>query len=300
MVKEVFFEILVQVLSKLNLRQISSLGKAVGTLMWILVPSRRKMAITNIENHLKINRKDATYLAKMNFLHTGRAFVEIFYNLKVDYRFVNDFVEVKNESILKKVKSLNRPVVAVTAHLGSWELLAGIMAVLFQDIPTQIVIREPGDPVISEIVKRLRGKCKHEIVPRDNSAPRIAKLLKRNGISAFLVDHNCGWRKAIFLPFLGEIAAVNFGPALMALRNLALVLPVFLIRGGKKGYKLYFLPYLDTRQCKGNLKEKVKIICEFYTKVVEEMVLKYPEQWYWIHNRWRTKPKKRDSKKELL
>ncbi len=193
--------------------------------------------------------------------------------------------------ILNKIKSLNRPIVAVTGHLGSWELLSGMMAILFRDIPTQIVIREPDDPTISRIVKRLRGKYKHEIVPRDNSAPRIANTLKQNGMCAFLVDHNCGRRKAIFLPFLGEIAAVNFGPALMAVRTRAIVLPVFLTRGGDKGYELHFFTTLDTLDCQGNLKDKVSCICKFYTGAVEEMVLRYPDQWYWIHNRWRTRPR---------
>lgn len=292
MIKEIFFETLTQSLHKLNLKQISFLGRTLGTLMWTFLPFRRKRAITSVEKHLNKNKKEAIYIAKKNFLHTGQAFIEIFFNLKVDYRFLNDFVEIKNEFILKEIKRLKRPVIAATAHLGAWELLSGLMSLLFPDIPTQIVIREPNDPVISAIVKRLRGKYKHEIVPRDNSVPRIVKVLKKNGMSAFLVDHNCGWRKAVFLPFLGEVAAVNFGPALMAVRTRAIVLPVFLVRGGEKGYKLYFLPYLDTKKCKGTLKEKVKAICEFYTNAVEEMVLKYPEQWYWIHNRWRTKPKK--------
>lgn len=292
MVKSIFFEILTSLLMRLNLSQLSKLGRFIGVLIWYFVPSRRKMAVKSIMLHLKKDKKEARSLAYRNFLNTGRSFIEIFYNKWVDFRFLDQFVEIENKDILEKIRYVNRPVVAVTAHMGAWELLSGIMAVLFYDKKhTQIVVREPDDIVIRDIIIRLRGKYVNEILPRDDSAPKIASCLKKSGICAFLVDHNCGRRKAVFLPFLGEIAAVNFGPALMAIRTRALVLPIFLVRVGDLQYKMYVHEPLDTKTLNGDLKSKIRYVCNFYTKSVEKMVYKYPDQWYWIHNRWRTKPK---------
>jgi KDO2-lipid IV(A) lauroyltransferase len=259
--------------------------------MWLIISSRRKRAITSIMKHLNISKTQAKSLARENFSHIGRSFAEILFNLKVDHRFLQERVRIKNIENLHLLKNTKRPVVAVTGHLGAWELLSGIMAVLFPDRATQIVVREPDDLALRDVVLRLRKKYTHEIVPRDNSAPNILRCLKNNGISAFLVDHNCGAHKAVFLPFLGEIAAVNFGPALMAIRSRAMVWPIFLVRSKNNTYLLYFNDPLDTLSLKGNIKDKIKQITQFYTKEVEKMVLKYPAQWYWIHNRWRTRPR---------
>ncbi len=297
--KEIFFEFILQIFLRLRLEDISHIGEIVGKTIWTFVPSRKKRAITSIEKHLNVPRDKAISIARDNLLNTGKSFVEIFYNPKVDYRFLKDYVEIKDNHILEDIKNSKRPVVAVTAHLGAWELLSGVMAVLFSDRITQIIIREPDDRVIRNIVKRLREKYRHEIIKRDNSAPQIIRGLRRGGISAFLVDHNCGRRKAVFLPFLGEVAAVNFGPALIAVRTRALVFPIFLVRNGKGRYILWPKRPLDTLELKGDLKSKVKKVCEFYTKEVEHMVHKYPAQWYWIHNRWRTKPKESLKKSEI-
>ncbi len=292
MFKSIFLEIITFLLKRLDLSQISKLGKFVGLLIWYFVPSRRTLAIKNIKMHLNKTEKEARQLAFRNFLNTGRSFVEIFYNLKVDFRFLHKYVSIENREILEQIRNTSRPVVAVTAHLGAWELLSGLMAVFFYNKkPTQIVIREPDDDVINDIVKRLRSNYIHEILPRDNSALKISSCLKKGGICAFLVDHNCGRRKAVFLPFLREIAAVNFGPALMAIRTRALVFPIFLVRIHNLNYKMYVHKPLDVNELKGDMKTKIKYVCEFYTKTVEKMVYKYPDQWYWMHNRWRTKPK---------
>ncbi len=293
MLRYTFYELISQLLSRMSLEQISKTGKGIGTLMWLLLPSRKKRAISSIQKHLGYSKKQARVVARENFFHTGRAFLELLYNLKIDYRFLYERVDIQGREILESLKHTHRPIVGTTGHLGAWELLSGIMALTFPHRKTQIVIREPDDMALRDIVVRYRKKFKHQIVPRDHSAPIILKCLKNNGISAFLVDHNCGKRKAIFLPFLREIAAVNFGPALIAVRSRALVLPIFLIRQKNNRYILHVNNPLDTNTLKGNIRDKILQTAKFYTQEVEKIIYKYPAQWYWIHNRWRTRPPKK-------
>ena len=105
---------------------------------------------------------------------------------------------------------------------------------------------------------------------------------------AFLVDHNTSRDEAIFLPFLGEEAAVNRGPALIAVRSNALVCPIFLLRDKDK-YVLCMEEPLDPLELQGTSEEKIEAVTRFYTAAVERIVRRAPEQWFWMHNRWKTK-----------
>jgi KDO2-lipid IV(A) lauroyltransferase len=110
-------------------------------------------------------------------------------------------------------------------------------------------------------------------------------------MTAFLVDHNCSREEAVFLPFLGKTAAVNMGPALLALRSKALVLPVFLLREEGMQYRFQVGEALDTATLTGTREEKIRAIARFYTRAVEHMVHERPEQWFWMHKRWKTRPR---------
>jgi KDO2-lipid IV(A) lauroyltransferase len=122
----------------------------------------------------------------------------------------------------------------------------------------------------------------------------VLKALKRNGLTAFLVDHNSPRNEAVFLPFLNETAAVNMGPAVLAVKANATVVPVFLVRDEQGGYVFHVAPPLATGELSGTREEKIRQVAEFYTGAVEKYVRKYPEQWFWMHKRWKTRPEPED------
>ncbi len=288
------FHSIARIMERQSLKTLSQMGKGVGLLMWYLLPERRKRAIASISFHLGLDYRQAKILARKNFQHTGRSFLEIFYNPKIGQEFIEKHLTINRPSLLKDLISRPQPIVATTGHMGAWELLSGLMAIYFHHRPTQIVVREPENQALRLLMRKFRGRGTHEIVHRDNSALRILSSLKKGGITAFLVDHNCGAHKAVFLPFFKRIAAVNFGPALIAIRARALVCPLFLLRENQERYLLYFYEPLDTSTLTGRLKNKVKEVASFYTRAVEDIASQYPSQWYWIHNRWRTRPPNED------
>jgi KDO2-lipid IV(A) lauroyltransferase len=94
------------------------------------------------------------------------------------------------------------------------------------------------------------------------------------------------------MPFLGEEAAVNAGPALLAVRGKALVWPVVLVREGKD-YVFRLLKPLDTAELTGTREENIQTAARFYTDAIEEFIREHPEQWFWMHDRWKTKSARR-------
>jgi KDO2-lipid IV(A) lauroyltransferase len=114
--------------------------------------------------------------------------------------------------------------------------------------------------------------------------------MRHQGMVGFLLDHNTSRKEAIFLPFFNDTAAVNMGPALLAARVKAMVYPVFLRRDGMRRYTLHMREPLDVAALEGSVSERVRQVAEFYTKAVEDEVRACPEQWLWMHDRWKTRP----------
>lgn len=269
---------------------VAARGELLGRALWRLLPARREMACEAMTRLLGLEPEQARAVARESFGHNGRSFLEILLAHRVDKRFLHDRLRIVDPTGLETMCTHRGPVVAVTAHLGAWELLGPMFDLLLPEREKQIVVRRPKDQPLHELTTRLRTRPNLEVLDHRNAAPKVLRCLRRGGITAFLVDHNTSTSEAVFLPFLGRIAAVNMGPALLALRAGALIQPGFLLREGQGGYALHTAPGLDTRTLGGSREARIHQVALFYTQAVERMVRQYPNQWYWLHKRWKTQP----------
>ncbi len=290
--KQLCYEILAGIGQHADFATVSGLGEYLGRLLWTLVPSRRTMAIAAIQARLGLDQTQAEQLARKSFVQNGRSFCELLLARKVDWRFVQQRLTIEDPKFLQRIldRQKKTPVVVVTAHLGAWELQGGLVNLMAPHRHKQVVVKATHDMALHRVIKRLRTHSQVRIQEHDNAALSVLRNLKRGGLSAFLVDHNCRREDAVFLPFLGRLAAVNVGPALLAMRGKAVVWPFFLVRTTEDRYQLCFEEPLDTRTLDGDRQEKVHQIAEFYTQSVERHVLRFPDQWFWMHRRWKTRP----------
>ncbi|WP_457571256.1 lysophospholipid acyltransferase family protein [Desulfovulcanus sp.] len=288
--QELLYNLLFLSGQSLSFQGCATFGRAIGRLLWLMLPGRKNYAVQTIAERLALDRVQAEKIALSSFEQSGQSFAEIFLTRRVDFRFWQERLIVHDQENLSLMQNSSRPIVAVGAHLGAWELMAGLMKLFMHPRSGQIVVRLPKNRALGKLIKHQRSQSKVEIVEHRRAAPRVLRCLKKGGVSAFLVDHNCLQNEAIFIPFLNKTAAVNMGPALLALRARALVWPVFLVRLPGQKYKFYSFSPLDTRELNGSRQEQINQIARFYTRKVEQMVKKYPEQWFWMHKRWKTRP----------
>lgn len=274
----------------LGFRGIRFLSKILGALAWRLAPARRRYAVGAVRRHLGVDEKTARNIARASFGHNICSFLEA--------ALVGDFHLYHNRHLFPFGKYFDmmvrddRPVVGVTAHIGGWELLAGILPDVKPGSPKAVIVRNQKNKALNHLIFNMRGSAGGEVVGHRNAAPAVMRILRQGGTTAFLVDHNAQRDEAVFIDFLGETASVNMGPAMLALRGKARVYPVFLIRHPEYVYELVTGPPLDTADLKGTIADRTRQIAEFYTRAVEDIVREYPEQWMWMHERWKTRPKK--------
>jgi len=277
--------------SSLSLGQLRAAGDGLGRLMWAMLRGRRRETTRAIAGHLGLSEKQAAVLGAASFRHTACSFLELFFTRNMDVRFFREHVEFSNPDLMLRMGQSTRPLVAVSAHIGCWELLVGLMS-LFPGTPDcQGVVRLPKDKALAAVIMHMRSQPGMRIVPHRDASAQTLPHLRKGGRAGFLVDHNCRHAEAEFLPFLGEIAAVNKGPAILALRTKAEVWPIFPIRlpGGR--VRVVVFDPLDTAALEGPRQERITAICRFYTDAVERIVRSYPEQWFWMHRRWKTQPR---------
>ena len=272
-------------LGKLGFSRIRTLAKGLGSLLWACLPKRRRLATESIARHLEVSQATAESLARASFTHNARSFLESV--LVPQFGLSHPLLDVERPDLLERLKRGERPCVATTAHLGAWELLAGMLGEV-SDHPRLTVVRTYRNKVMDYVTTRLRSAHGAGVVGHREATFPVLRVLRKNGYAAFLADHNTSRSEAFFLPFLGEEAAVNKGPAVLAVRAKALVWPLVLIRDGDR-YRMLMEEPLDTALLEGTADEKALMAATYYTEAIERMVRRAPDQWFWMHNRWKTK-----------
>ncbi|MFI3271395.1 MAG: acyltransferase [Pseudomonadota bacterium] len=278
----------------LGLARVGGFGRFIGNAMWHALPSRRNYTINTIADRLQLTYDEAKRIAHESFRQNGQSFAELIMAPYFGFSLADEKIVIENPELLEAMRQSKRPVVAFTGHLGSWELCAGLLGDFPMEKPRLIVVRRNGSPLLNTFINSMRSARGVTVVDHRQAVFPVLRALKRSGIVAFLVDHNAAHGEAIFLPFLGKMAAVNMGPALLALRANALVWPLFLVRRAGK-YVVCSDEPLDTATLEGDRNQKVHAICAHYTKVMERMVRAYPEQWFWMHHRWKTQPRRKSA-----
>lgn len=273
------------VLTRLSFDRLENLGARLGSLMWICLPWRRKLATENVARHMGVPWGEAREIARRSFCHSGRSFAEI---LLTD-RFGLDSPRLRfaQPDLTRALSECARPIVAATAHIGAWELLASLLGQIYAPPrPRMVVVRRYPDPAAQSFITARREAGGATMIGHRTVAVHVLKALRQNGIVAFLVDHHALRDESLRLPFLNEDAAVNMGPALLAVRAGALLWPIFLLRD-RENYVMVQEAPLDTATLTGTRENKVREAALFYTGAVERVIRAYPDQWFWMHNRWK-------------
>ena len=211
-------------------------------------------------------------------------FFEIPWLTRETYR---KWVEFEGLEHFETAFSRQKGVLSIVAHLGNWEMMT--MAFPLAAQPIQIVYRPLDNPVMDNLLGWSRTKHGNSLIPKGGSGKRIIRLLRENNAIGILSDQNVDKREGIFVDFFGRPACTSVGTAVLALQSGAPVLPAFMPRMPDGRYRLIILPPVEITRT-DDYESDLVVNTQRFTKVVEDMVRKYPDQWFWIHQRWKTKP----------
>ncbi|PYS68481.1 MAG: lipid A biosynthesis acyltransferase [Acidobacteria bacterium] len=189
---------------------------------------------------------------------------------------------------LAAAKQAGRGIILFTGHVGAWELSSFALSLFGH--PLSFLVRRIDNPKIEAMIDRARTHLGNRTIDKRSAAREMMEILRAGETLGILVDLNTLDREGIFVDFFGRPASTTFMVAKLALRTGAAVLPVFAPWDKERGCFLLKVdpPLLIERT--GNEQEDVRRLTQQYTRIVEDYVRRYPDQWLWIHRRWKTRP----------
>ena len=180
-------------------------------------------------------------------------------------------------------------VLYLTGHIGAWELSS--FAHALYGFPLHYMARRIDNPRIDALVNSYRCLPGNRPIFKNESARVMLKVLKDAGTIGILVDQNTMPGEAVFVDFFGKQASTTTGIARVALHTDAAVVPGYAVWDESLGkYRLRFEPPIELIRT-GDMERDVVENTQRFTKVIEDIIRKYPDQWVWVHRRWNTRPK---------
>lgn len=195
---------------------------------------------------------------------------------------VKEWIRYEGLENFQSALARGRGVLVATAHLGNWELSAFAHALM--TAPMNIVVRPLDNPGIDAMVERRRALSGNRIIEKKDAARGILRALAANEAVGILIDQNTSAEEGVFIDFFGEKACAGSAFAKLAYHSGAAVVPGFALWSEpERRYVLRFYPALEMT---GDVLADTQRIHSHLESVIRE----YPDQWLWIHRRWKTRP----------
>jgi len=222
------------------------------------------------------------------FHNLGRLLVEFSHFPELNKANISNFVTQDGLENYHEALRRGRGVIFMTAHFGAWEL-SSFAHSLF-GYPMKFVVRPIDNAKVDALITHYRTMGGNLPIQRRSAGRDILRALRDNQAVGILFDQNTTSDEGIFVEFFGIPAATTPAIATFALRTGAAVLPGFLIWDEKIGkHRLRFDPPVKLIET-GNLEHDVAENTRAFNRILEEYVRRYPDQWLWIHRRWKTRP----------
>lgn len=276
-----------KILGKISPKYALKLSEVLGS-FWFQVDKRhRSIAIKNLTRAFGMEKSsdDIRNLAEQVFQHLIRIIFDIGWYLHIKSEDFNKHFRIRGFEHLSAARAKGKGVLALTAHIGNWELLAAIAAMT--DTPVNIVYRPLDFLPLENFFVDLRTRFRTNLIPKANSMRKILSCLKNGEVVLMLMDQNVDWYEGVFADYFGHPACTSKGLALIALKTGSPVIPAFLVRD-LSGFSAEIMPEIPLI----NTGDKIRDIEENtqqYNAVIEKFVRRFPEQWFWVHQRWKTK-----------
>ena len=264
------------------------IGNCLGEAGFRLDRRHRTIALDNLTLALgdALSPEQRWEMAKAVYRHMGLIFFEVGWSLTAPAAELDRHVRIDGLEHYRAALEKGKGVLAITGHLGNWELLS-IVADRAR-IPINVVYRPLDFTPLNLFFENLRGRFGAHLIPTSHAMIRIARALKKKEVVAILMDQSADWYDGVWVDFFGHRTCTNKGMALIALKSGAPVLPVFLYRE-ENGFRAVFGPEIPL-VITGDKTKDIEANTLNYSKAVERGIRRHPEQWFWVHRRWKKKP----------
>ena len=248
------------------------------------IPRLRRTAERNVRMALPaLSTAEQTRIVAGSFHSIARVLVALSRFPQIDAQNISEWIRYDGFEHFEAAMQGGRGVLFATAHLGNWELSAFAHAILAQQ-PMHVVVRALDNPRIDSLVAGRRTLSGNSVIEKRDYARGILRALGRNQAVGVLIDQNAGLREGIFIDFFGIQACVATGFAKLAAHSGAPIIPGFAL--WSESERRYILKFYPPIHATGDAEADTRAL----HAQLESVIRQYPDQWLWMHRRWKTRP----------
>ena len=263
------------------------LARGMGRLLFGVLRVRRDVALTNLAQAFpEKTEEEREKIAFNSYCHFAGLIFEFMKQSRRRPEQLEKMITIETPEAVEKYLSDERGIILVAAHFGNWEL--GIARLATGWKPASVVQKRQRNRKIDDRMARVRKQWNMEIIYSRGAVNRARQALRQNRIVGMLADQDAG-RRGIFVPFLNRLASTPGGAAALHLRSGVPIVFAYTIQEGNFKYRLGIVPIAYNGECRPTRENVTRITAEF-TKILESFVRKYPEQYFWMHRRWKSRP----------
>ncbi|MEE9450592.1 MAG: lysophospholipid acyltransferase family protein [Ignavibacteriaceae bacterium] len=276
------FSIIFRILGLKTSRKLSGL---LTFIFYYLVPIRKETVIENITNAFpEYDEKKIQSIAYNTYKSFLTAFIEILYLPKISRQELKAAVDCPNKDLIETKFKEEKGVILLSAHFGNWEYVAASVA-LQLNIPFSVVVKPQRNPYVSDWMNNVRTRWNNDVVSLGLSIRKIYQTLKEKKIVAMVADQR-GPQESIKVEFFGRKVSVHMGPAALALKTGSPILYGIPVRQKNYSYKIV-MHEISKDNLPEDDEEKIIELSQRHTAYLESFIREHPEQWLWMHKRWK-------------
>jgi KDO2-lipid IV(A) lauroyltransferase len=274
---------------RLSLEQALALADRTGDLIYALAPRLRRLSLEHVEIALgeSLPRAAREHVVRAAFRNIARCFAEVakFDEIRPQ---IDRYVEVEGWEHVEPIFAAGTGAIAVTGHIGNWELLAATCAL--RGVPVAAIARRMRNPRVNQLLIDFRARSGVQTILRESpgSSRQILTVLKAKGILALLIDQDTR-APSFSVPFFGRMARTPGAAAALAVRRDLPAIPCFMQRRPEGGHRLMILPPILPPRSGDRHADMVTLTRQF-NETIEDRIRKNPAEWVWWHRRWRRAP----------
>ncbi len=287
-VEYIFFRCFGFVVRLLPVAIVHKIGFSVARLAYPILKSRREVALRNLHNAFpEMDLKRREQIAFHSFQNISATFIELLWSQNYTREGIKQRISIDNLDLLEKLLEKKKGIVFLSAHFGSWEIAAHAISV-YTGAAVSAIAKSQSNIFVDRFINQWRELFGVKVVPMGVSVREIIRTLHQGGI-IFLVADQTAPKESVSVDFFGRQVPTFEGPAVFCLKTGAPIVLGCAVRQENGNYKMRLM-HLPSDDLTGCSDKNVLELTQRQVRMTEEIIRQYPEQWMWMHKRWKHVP----------
>jgi KDO2-lipid IV(A) lauroyltransferase len=265
-----------------------ALGRWLGRFWYYVIPIRKGVALGNVRRVLghELSRAQQRRIVRRCFENIAMSAVEVLRAPHYTEQMSIEYVQRVGYENLEEAFARGKGVIGVMAHVGNVDMAGFSQSI--RGVPVHAVVRQIKSKSANAFVRRVRNRCGMQLIPSRRSKDQIREVLANRELVAMIVDQHMPKHRAIVCDFFGMLASTSPAPARFAFETGAAILPAVTFRHkDPRKHVVRLGPVMELETPSDDLEENIRHNTERLNRIIEGWIREAPEQWFWVHKRWK-------------